>query len=121
MENFARRLSQGSFSFNSAGKPMIVKRLNTANLPGLQFEANIGVDGVKIKKPLEEPEIISSSHSRNSAKRKGSTAALRLSEDYSSRTEMSKVVRVRPVTSTQKAKKQTIKKALSSYVEKNMA
>lgn len=29
-------------------------------------------------------------------------------------------MRVRPVTSTQKAKKQTIKKALSSYVEKNM-
>ena len=56
-EQYNRKLQQGAFTFDSEGKPILVKKANVGKLPNMMKESTISVDGVTVVQPLEEEEF----------------------------------------------------------------
>ena len=49
-EQYYRKLTSGELSFDSSGKPMLVKRLNAGRLPKMMASTSADVDGVTVYK-----------------------------------------------------------------------
>lgn len=60
-EHYYRKLTNGELSFDTAGKPMLVKRINTGRLPKMLAYSSAGVDGVLVSEVPEEEQDIEES------------------------------------------------------------
>ena len=107
-----KKLAQGAYTFDTVGKPMLVKKRNPAKLPGMLTESAISVEGVKIRKPAADESTMGLTGRSLKA---GAESLNVKSGDLTKR--IGKVaMRVRPVTATVNNKKKVIKKNISSAV-----